>query len=199
MVHGMFLHLKYKNYIGKLKPFNTKNDAYRYGNWGVCFTYGTWFAMGGLTAAGKTYNNCQAIRNAVDFLLKSQRSDGGWGESYLSCPNKVMLVLKIKDEYYPGCVKSYPIGPRLEGLTHWIFPDTPPKLINNCSTGIYAFRRKSIKFSTYFMGYDGSDSFRAGQFVVLVFIKLDDAIGSLILAKDYQRPTFHEFRVIVAI
>ena len=61
----------------------------RYGNWGVCFTYGTWFALGGLAAAGKTYNNCEAVRRGVGFLLKSQRGDGGWGESYLSCPKKV--------------------------------------------------------------------------------------------------------------
>nr|UBR57588.1 oxidosqualene cyclase [Panax ginseng] len=68
-------------------------DGSWYGNWGVCFTYGTWFAMGGLTAAGKTYNNSQTLHKAVDFLIKSQRSDGGWGESYLSCPNKVYTPL----------------------------------------------------------------------------------------------------------
>lgn len=61
----------------------------RYGNWGVCFTYGTWFALGGLASAGKTYNNCSTVRRGVDFLLNSQLHDGGWGESYLSCPLKV--------------------------------------------------------------------------------------------------------------
>nr|AAS83468.1 beta-armyrin synthase [Bupleurum kaoi] len=61
-------------------------DGSWYGNWGVCFTYGSWFALGGLAAAGKTYNNCAAVRKGVDFLLKSQLDDGGWGESYLSCP-----------------------------------------------------------------------------------------------------------------
>ena len=66
---------------------------YRYGNWGVCFTYGTWFAIGGLTAAGKTYNNCAAMRKAVEFLLSSQRDNGGWGESYLSCPMKVIVLI----------------------------------------------------------------------------------------------------------
>lgn len=63
----------------------------RYGNWGVCFTYGSWFALGGLAAAGKTYGNCAAMHRGVDFLLRTQRDNGGWGESYLSCPKKVML------------------------------------------------------------------------------------------------------------
>jgi squalene cyclase len=57
----------------------------RYGNWGVCFIYATWFALGGLAAAGETYNDCLAMRNGVHFLLTTQRDDGGWGESYLSC------------------------------------------------------------------------------------------------------------------
>jgi hypothetical protein len=64
---------------------------HRYGNWGVCFTYGTWFALRGLAAAGKNSNNCPAMRKAADFLLRAQRDNGGWGESYLSCPNKVIF------------------------------------------------------------------------------------------------------------
>ncbi|OWM91376.1 hypothetical protein CDL15_Pgr017294 [Punica granatum] len=66
-------------------------DGSWYGSWGVCFTYGTWFALVGLAAAGKTYNNCTAICKGVEFLLQNQLGDGGWGESYLSCP-KVKYV-----------------------------------------------------------------------------------------------------------
>ncbi|XP_047330037.1 beta-amyrin synthase-like [Impatiens glandulifera] len=69
-------------------------DGSWYGNWGVCFTYGTWFALGGLVAAGKTYLNCEAIRKGVEFLLNSQREDGGWGESYLSSPLKKYVPLE---------------------------------------------------------------------------------------------------------
>ncbi|XP_048428397.1 beta-amyrin synthase-like isoform X3 [Pyrus x bretschneideri] len=69
-------------------------DGSWYGNWGVCFTYGTWFALGGLTAAGKTFNNCEVIRKAVSFLLTMQNENGGWGESYLSCPKREYVPLE---------------------------------------------------------------------------------------------------------
>ncbi|CAL5350367.1 unnamed protein product [Camellia sinensis] len=93
-----------RNYIQEIEVF-IKNavrflediqllDRSWYGSWGVCFTYGTWFALGGLVAAGKTYNNCVAIRKGVEFLLSSRRDNGGWGESYLSSPLKKYVPLE---------------------------------------------------------------------------------------------------------
>ncbi|KAL6332081.1 hypothetical protein AAG906_020762 [Vitis piasezkii] len=65
------------------------SDGSWYGSWGVCFTYAIWFGIKGLVAAGKNYNNCSSICKACDFLLSKQLASGGWGESYLSCQNKV--------------------------------------------------------------------------------------------------------------
>ncbi|KAL8139691.1 hypothetical protein V2J09_005712 [Rumex salicifolius] len=59
------------------------------GSWGIGFTYGIWFAVDALTSCGMNYDNCVALRKACEFLLSKQLSDGGWGESYLSCKNKV--------------------------------------------------------------------------------------------------------------
>ncbi|KAL9663994.1 hypothetical protein QQ045_019389 [Rhodiola kirilowii] len=69
-------------------------DGSWYGKWGICFTYAAWFALGGLAHAGKTYNNCVAVRKGVQFLLKIQCEDGGWGESYRSCTEKKYVALE---------------------------------------------------------------------------------------------------------
>ncbi|XP_027065232.2 lupeol synthase-like [Coffea arabica] len=64
------------------------------GCWGICFTYGTWYAVEGLVACGKNYHNSAALRKACQFLLSKQLPDGGWGESYLSCSDKVYTNLE---------------------------------------------------------------------------------------------------------
>ncbi|KAG6725893.1 hypothetical protein I3842_02G053000 [Carya illinoinensis] len=67
----------------------TSSAVQGYGHWGICYTYGTWFAVGGLAACGRNYKNCPALRKACGFLLSKQLPNGGWGESYLSSQNKV--------------------------------------------------------------------------------------------------------------
>lgn len=51
------------------------------GFWGVNFTYGTFFAVPALLAAGLSPHH-PAIVRAVQFLLAAQRPDGGWAESF---------------------------------------------------------------------------------------------------------------------
>ncbi|KAK9931606.1 hypothetical protein M0R45_018878 [Rubus argutus] len=69
-------------------------DGSWYGSWGVCYTYGTWFGIKGLVASGKTYQTSNSIQKACDFLLSKQLDSGGWGESFLSCQNKVYTNLE---------------------------------------------------------------------------------------------------------
>lgn len=61
-----------------------KSDGGFYGGWGVCFTYGTWFAIEGLLAADVSAED-PAIERAKRFILRHQRDDGAWGEDFSSC------------------------------------------------------------------------------------------------------------------
>lgn len=69
-------------------------DGSWYGSWGICFIYGTWFALRGLAAAGMNYANSKTVRKACDFLLSKQLECGGWGESYRSCPEEIFIPLE---------------------------------------------------------------------------------------------------------
>jgi squalene/oxidosqualene cyclase-like protein len=62
-------------------------DGSWYGSWAVCFTYGCWFGVWGLVAAGEDPKNSQAIKRCCDYLVSKQMKDGGWGETWLSCKN----------------------------------------------------------------------------------------------------------------
>lgn len=54
------------------------------GSWAVCFTYGTWFGVSGLRAAGARDDDPALVR-ACAFLASKQRADGGFGEHGDSC------------------------------------------------------------------------------------------------------------------
>ena len=54
-------------------------DGSWFGRWGTNYIYGTWSVLCALNAAGLPHDD-PAIRRAADFLLATQREDGGWGE-----------------------------------------------------------------------------------------------------------------------
>lgn len=65
-----------------------RDDGSWYGSWGICFTYGTWFGVEGLRAAGFEAHS-RPIRAACKFLKAHQLADGGWGETIESCRDEV--------------------------------------------------------------------------------------------------------------
>ena len=52
--------------------------------WGICFNYGTSFAIPGLIAAGLSKEDTRIVKGR-NFLLSQQHADGGWGEHPDSC------------------------------------------------------------------------------------------------------------------
>ena len=61
-----------------------RTDGSWVGSWGVCFTYGAFFGVSGLVAAGVPPQD-PALESACAFLLARQRPDGGWAEHVTSC------------------------------------------------------------------------------------------------------------------
>ncbi|GAA0358481.1 squalene--hopene cyclase [Bacillus horti] len=57
-----------------------EQDGSWYGRWGICYIYGTWAALTGLTAVGVSPQHA-TIQKGVQWLLSIQNTDGGWGES----------------------------------------------------------------------------------------------------------------------
>lgn len=64
-----------------------REDGCWYGSWACCFTYGCWFGVEGMIKCGEDQKS-PCIVKACQFLLKHQRSNGGWGEDFTSCYDK---------------------------------------------------------------------------------------------------------------
>lgn len=62
-----------------------QEDGSWYGNWAICYTYATMFALESLKSIGEKYNNSYYSKRGCDYLISRQRPDGGWSESYRVC------------------------------------------------------------------------------------------------------------------
>jgi squalene/oxidosqualene cyclase-like protein len=68
---------------------NQRADGSWYGSWGVCFLYGTLFGVSALAECGEPRGeDAPRLAAAAAFVLRAQREDGGWGESYRACVNR---------------------------------------------------------------------------------------------------------------
>ena len=74
-----------------------------FGRWGMNYIYGTWSVLCALNAAGVPHDAAE-IRKAVDWLVKIQNADGGWGEDATS----------YKLDY-----RGYEIAPSTGSQTAW--------------------------------------------------------------------------------
>ncbi|WHY84163.1 squalene--hopene cyclase [Neobacillus novalis] len=70
-----------------------KRDGSWYGRWGICYLYGTWGALTGLSAVGVPNSNT-SIQKAASWLRSIQNEDGGWGESCHSDSEKRYIPLR---------------------------------------------------------------------------------------------------------
>ena len=69
--------------IAFLRSRQRTDGSYR-GAWGINFTYGAFFVVDALLAAGVDRRD-PAVAGAVDWLLSVQKQDGSWGEHHASC------------------------------------------------------------------------------------------------------------------
>ena len=56
-----------------------EEDGSWFGRWGTNYIYGTWSVLAAFNAIGED-PAAPHVRRAVDWLIRSQREDGGWGE-----------------------------------------------------------------------------------------------------------------------
>ncbi|MCC3357315.1 squalene--hopene cyclase [Bacillus sp. REN16] len=85
-------HPSVKSGVQWLYKNQEKNGSW-YGRWGICYIYGTWGAVTGLSAVGILPTK-SSIKRAVTWLESIQNQDGGWGESCKSDSKNKYVPLK---------------------------------------------------------------------------------------------------------
>ncbi|KAI0115582.1 terpenoid cyclases/protein prenyltransferase alpha-alpha toroid [Nemania sp. FL0031] len=94
-------------------------DGSWYGNWAICYTYATMFALESLKSIGEKYNNSYYSKRGCDYLISRQREDGGWSESYRACERMVWTE-------HPSGSQVVMTAWALIALMHADYPDIEP-------------------------------------------------------------------------
>ncbi|KAH0942950.1 LOW QUALITY PROTEIN: hypothetical protein HID58_002587 [Brassica napus] len=114
MVHGAYDPLKLKDCTTKVENGQEKLLMYKkcffmIGSWVVCYTYATWFSLGGLARTGKTYENYLVMREGVDFLRETKQQwrlgrkeeDQTWSKHMLHIPFLNIFLKKGERDLLP--------------------------------------------------------------------------------------------------
>ncbi|WHX98783.1 squalene--hopene cyclase [Neobacillus sp. DY30] len=103
-----------------------EGDGSWYGRWGICYIYGTWGAITGLSAVGVPESN-ECIRKAISWLNRIQNSDGGWGESCYSDSKRTYMSLGASTLTHTAwaldtliCVSDKPTPSMRKGISYLI-------------------------------------------------------------------------------
>ena len=114
-----------------------RSDGSWPGAWGVCFTYGTWFGVWGLAAAGgEAGATPEQLARAAAFLEERQLPDGGWAETVENCR---------EDRYLPHPGPGHPVKTAWAALA-----------LARCGPGHDAAVRRALAFLAASQGPDGS-------------------------------------------
>jgi squalene-hopene/tetraprenyl-beta-curcumene cyclase len=116
-----------------------EKDGSWYGRWGMNYIYGTWSVLCALNAAQLDASS-PPVRNAVEWLVSIQNSDGGWGED---------------GDSYKLDYQGYESAPSTASQTAWA-------LLGLMAAG--EVDHPSVKRGIdYLLGRQGSDGFWAEQ------------------------------------
>lgn len=90
-----------------------------YGAWGICFLYGTMFALEALALNGEHYENSESVRRACNTIIDHRMEDGAWGESYRACETMQWVDNPNGSQVVGTCWAVI-------GLLHARYPDRAP-------------------------------------------------------------------------